>query len=345
MQPYLRDFFVSRICSGHLRYSKNDLVLKIKAPTESVTYEACEEYIRAYEEAKNAGLLTEDEVIVPLVEAGIWNDKMSEDFDKLPKIIEDTKVTLLGYVFKPIEQKKTREILNRCKDEYNRLLRIKHSWDYTTCEGTASLVKWQYLIEHSTFNYDDTPYNWQDTSPAEILAYYQENTLSESIIRELVRNEPWGSVWSIKKKNGKIFDEPMTQEQKTIIMWSLTYDIVHESPECPQDEVIDDDDMLDGWFIEQRRKRQKDKSKGYAESMITNRKIARADEILVVAKSKKEIDNIHSLNDFKGDLIRKRRLKQVERDGEVPIMKFKDMQDRLRMEVTNKLSQHYKEGK
>lgn len=345
MQPYLRDFFVSRICAGYLKYTKDNKTLIIKPPTELVMYDACCEYLEAYNDAKEEGLLTEEEIIVPLCDAGIWTHKMSEDYDNLPKIIEDTKVALLGYAFRPVELNKTRQILNKCRDEFNRLSRIRHSWDYTTCEGTASLVKWQYIIENSTFNKDGSKYEWDEISPSEVLAYYQENILSESIIRELVRNEPWGSIWSIKKKNGKIFDEPMTQEQRTIIMWSLTYDIVHESPECPQEEIIEDDDMLDGWFIEQRRKRQKDKSKDYADSLITNKKISGADEILVVAKSKKEIDSIHNMNNFGGELIRKRRLKQVEQEGEVPIMKFKDMQDRLRMEATNKLSQHYKEGR
>jgi hypothetical protein len=35
------------------------------------------------------------------------------------------------------------------------------------------------------------------------------------------------------------------------------YDNVYESMECPPDEVIKDDDMLDGWFIQQHKDREK----------------------------------------------------------------------------------------
>ena len=37
------------------------------------------------------------------------------------------------------------------------------------------------------------------------------------------------------------------------------YDNIQESMDCPTEDVINDDDMLDGWFIVQNRKREKDK--------------------------------------------------------------------------------------
>ena len=38
------------------------------------------------------------------------------------------------------------------------------------------------------------------------------------------------------------------------------YDNVYESHERPNDKIIEDDDCLDGWFIVQRRKHEKDKN-------------------------------------------------------------------------------------
>lgn len=345
MQQHLRDFFVSRVCAGFLRFTKRDLSLRIYPPTDDVLYEANHEYIQAYQEAKLQGIKDEDEIVLDLVDMGLWNDAMEDDFKKLPEKIEELKVGLLNYAFRPVEREKVRKMLNGCKTEYARLHNIRHSYDYNTCEGSASVVKWQYIIENSTRYSDGRPYGWEELSPMELLAYWQENTLPDSVIRELAKTEPWGSLWSIKKKNGKIFEEPFSHEQRSLIMWSMTYDVVHESPDCPQEEIIEDDDMLDGWFIVQRRKRLKEKSKDYADNLITNKKIAGADEIFVVARSAQEIDSINSLNDVRGEIVRKQRLNQIKKQGEVPFVMLKDVQQRIRTEFTNKESQHYKDGK
>jgi hypothetical protein len=345
MQQHLRDFFVARVCAGFLRFTKGNLALRIYPPTDDVMYEATYEYNVAYQDALMQGIKTDDEMVLSLVDMGLWNDKMQEDFEKIPDRIEELKVGLLNYAFRPIECERVRKMLNNCKQEYARLHNIRHSYDYTTCEGAAGLVKWQYIIEHSTRYADGRPYEWDEISPMELLSYWQDNTLPDSVIRELAKTEPWGSLWSIKKKNGKIFEEPLSHEQRSLMMWSMTYDIVHESPDCPQDEIIEDDDMLDGWFIVQKRKRLKEKSKDYAEAMITNKKIAGADEIFVVAKSEREIESINSLNDVRGDIIRKQRLNQVKKQGEVPFVMLQDVQQRIRTEFTNKESQYHKDGK
>ena len=48
----------------------------------------------------------------------------------------------------------------------------------------------------------------------------------------------------------------MTINQKTCYMVKV-YDNVHESMDAPTDRVIEDDDMLDGWFKVQSRKRKR----------------------------------------------------------------------------------------
>ena len=51
-------------------------------------------------------------------------------------------------------------------------------------------------------------------------------------------------------------------------MYSKLYDGAYEHPECPEDSVIQDDDMFDGWMIFQRRKREKSKTAKQVDSVI-----------------------------------------------------------------------------
>ena len=44
-------------------------------------------------------------------------------------------------------------------------------------------------------------------------------------------------------------------DQKNILILSRMYDNVQESLDCPADDIMQDDDMLDGWFIHQKNKK------------------------------------------------------------------------------------------
>ena len=82
-------------------------------------------------------------------------------------------------------------------------------------------------------------------------------------MRELVNNDPWKLIWYMREVEGSpLFvdrERQLTPDQKNIVVWSRMYDSVHESQDAPSEAVIADHDMLDGWFILQKRKRDKDK--------------------------------------------------------------------------------------
>lgn len=73
------------------------------------------------------------------------------------------------------------------------------------------------------------------------------------------------------------------------------YDSIAESPESPSDEIILDDDMLDGWLIIQRRERELRTKQKAAEDVISNEKIANSDEVFIVAKSEEDIQKLNHL--------------------------------------------------
>jgi hypothetical protein len=101
------------------------------------------------------------------------------------------------------------------------------------------------------------------------------------------------------------------------------YDNIQESTDCPPESVIKDDDMLDGWFIIQRQNQESERTREELEKR-TNSKIANSDEILLMANSEKEASEIHGMNSFHSETVRKQRLATVRQKGTAVDMDFQD---------------------
>ena len=163
----------------------------------------------------------------------------------------------------------------------------------------------------------------------ELYYLYNSIQLSEKQIRDLARNDPWRVCWHSKSYSALFGNETnrvLSNDQKSLILWSSMYDNIQESMECPTEEVIADDDMLDGWFILQKRKQKSEKAKSELESKTSNQKIANSDEIMIMTDSAKEAENIHGMNSFGAEIVRKQRLDTVKRLGNVTDLDFQDKQ-------------------
>jgi phosphopantetheine adenylyltransferase len=97
--------------------------------------------------------------------------------------------------------------------------------------------------------------------------------------------------------------------------------------------------MLDGWFIIQDKKRKKEQAEKQLEDNTRSEKIKQASEVFVMAKSKEDVQNIHSMNDAQGQAIRKQREALVKQKGTVEQHEFFDE----RVDQTNRQVQKYKD--
>jgi hypothetical protein len=116
--------------------------------------------------------------------------------------------------------------------------------------------------------------------------------------KAIARSDQWRNYWSAN--NELLFDKATinwTDEQKTLVVLTKMYDSAYEHPECPSDNVFNDDDMFDGWMIFQKRESEKIKNKNRTEKMLEGKKLDKAGEIFIVANSQEEAKNIYDLND------------------------------------------------
>jgi hypothetical protein len=73
----------------------------------------------------------------------------------------------------------------------------------------------------------------------------------------VARTDPWRGVWAARRAEAGVFGKPacdLTDEQRSVVGWSLLYDGARECPDCPPDDVLTDDDAFDGWLIKRRQR-------------------------------------------------------------------------------------------
>jgi len=115
-----------------------------------------------------------------------------------------------------------------------------------------------------------------------------------------------------------------------LISWSQLYDNIAEHPECPPDDLINDDDALDGWMINQKREREQKKNQNSIDSSLTD-KVKNSSEIFIVAHSQKERDRIESMNSPEVKAIKRSREKIIQEKGEVSDLDFSDVRRDIQM--------------
>ncbi len=356
----LKELLVARIISGSYRckvyQNGKPLTLLLKAPTLEQRYLAEEVYQEVLTDSELDGALTDDELLVHLVSEGIWNTDKQNRFDGLIKDIEEIKVKLYQMTFRSNERKVIRAALDKAKLEVRQLQAERHSRDHLSCSGAAEMTRNRYLLGCSLYYAtsgcpvftSDTFWESSSTILDQAIAKYTKDRITEEDYREMARSEPWRSTWQCRKATGRVFDIPSTElsdEQKSLIVWSTVYDNIYEHPECPPDDILQDDDILDGWMIIQKRKRQGAADKRKAEELIGNKKIREAEEVYIVANSSDDAKKIETLNDDAASIIKAQRMAHLKKAGEVRELDMPDTRQRFNQEMVKHFGEVIKGGK
>ena len=330
MESYKRDYFIARIRAGYVPVKIGDNRFKVEHPSVDVILESHELYIQSYEEALNDDMLTEDELLSFLIIQNMWSEKMEKEYQEVvPGHIEYWKKELYRSLLKSKTKETVRKYLEAAKQEYNRLSEIRHQYDYVTVEGYANYIRSMFLISKCT-TLNNKVVDWEDYNLMVIMTKYHTELLKPDDIRILARTSPWTSLWPILK-SGNLFEEPTT-EQQSLITWSNMYDKIYESPDCPSEEVISDDDMLDGWLLIQKEKRDQDRKQEEVKNSL-NPRIANADEVFVPAQTVEDAKKIDILNTQRGHAVKQNRLKHIKEKGIVKQQEFADIKQKLRMDM------------
>lgn len=351
MKIYERSRHISRIVSGQMRFRISSEIFYVRSPTRLQRCLADELFFEQLEEAESSGAYTENELAEFLAGKYIWGEDDEGRLKNIRQSLEALKEELFEMRIRSYEKIRIRKLIERFNGEADRLEIIKHSYDHISALGIANSAKQRYLLGCSVFT-DEGPYwmgetSWGEPEPFldKIIFKINQLRINEEQFRELARTEPWRSLWNIRRHcsqglfEGSAVD--LTDEQKNLIVWSSIYESVREHPDNLEDEVIEDNDMLDGWMIIKRKEREKNHAKSN-EDFTNNEKIRGASEVFIKVDTPQDAQRVINKNSDEGSMVFKQRMDTIKQKGTVKETEMPDTVVRLRQQKMEQFSQHIK---
>lgn len=346
MEIVEKEILINRIGAG-LTLCRLDRLYYLVSPTIEDKYLADTIYQRELNRGKKAELYDDDELLYFLIDNDLWSDQEEESLNRLQMDIENLRVTLYESYFQVDKQKAIKIALKESRDKLQELYAKRHSYDYMSIKGVAAIARSRFLALMSLRTLAkkraiSRKYWSQHIDMADsIIHKINENKIEDCVLREIARSEPWRSYWTHKK----VFKgSPLewSEEQKSLASWSRMYDWVYKHPQHPPDSIINDDDSLDGWLIQQRRKIDTENERTLGNSMIKNEKIKNSQEVYIMVDSKEGVERVKKLNTPQAQRLKAQRLKLVREKGEVNELDMPDTDQRLRMEATRVITERAK---
>tara|TARA_R110000803_G_scaffold58090_1_gene116301 strand:+ start:5138 stop:6154 length:1017 start_codon:yes stop_codon:yes gene_type:complete len=285
---------------------------KICNPSVDVKLRASQLYDESMDSTRFESWLTDRGAKALLVETGFVSQDVDSNFPIIEKSIEELKIQLYESAYQFKEREKIRKRLNAVKQKYEEMYAYRHMFDMATREGHASLLKTQYLIAASTFTSDgkslgDDIFSMDFSLIDALVRKTSANKIDVLQFRKIARTDPWRSYWGAKKED--VFGLPamlLSDDQRYLILMSKMYDNCYEHPESPPEDIVEDDDLFDGWMLVQKKKREEEKNSSLGDDMTKGRH-SNAQEIFLPVANREEAKKIEDLNTLEGRMVKKQR--------------------------------------
>jgi len=173
-----------------------------------------------------------------------------------------------------------------------------------TAEDIASKLYHRYLYDNTFYTVNKEQVKGLPPFFVDAIAsIVKSDSISGTQLREIARTSPWLQIYKTAQPNpfaGTFLSKDILH------LMSLTrwYEWVREHPQKPDEKVIDDDDMLDGWYLLCEREKPK-----RSEVLIESNKFNV--ENFVMARSPEEADQIWNQNNNIAKGILQHRAKQI----------------------------------
>jgi len=336
------ELLLYRIFSGYLIFYVNNEKYILKSASIDLKYEAQILYNSIINDEKYNDWFREDNLDNLLIYLSLWSKDTTMIIKDIEKKIENFKVDYYTHFKLSDKKKTTKKNLDSYRKQLNSILSKKEELYSNTLEGYANSIKNEFIITHTLYKNNNLVFDNKNNSDNYLLfntivSELNKYTIVVSDFKKLARSNIWRSYWNIKKNN--VFMDNLSDDQRTLIGISQMYDRVYEHPDSPSDEIIEDDDALDGWMIFQRRKVEKEKKQQQIDTI--NPKLKNAQEIFLFANNQQEAQEIIELNSPEGLNRMKSKIAHVNKFGLTEESQLPDVQ----MDLRNQLNQQNKNRK
>lgn len=333
-----REEIVFRLLQGETVLSIRGQLLKIVIPDPRIRLLANNIFTSTLHKQRfNKDWISDKEIVGLLVKNNLCTPDIDRNLVEIQKSIDDIKVEAYKSIMSP-DHEKIRKRLNIVRSKYQEMLNTRHMFDYLTVRGYAEMIKRQFILCHTVYDYNTNKRLWDNMADLDvnildsIAMESNKLTISAEDLREIARTEPWKGHWAVS--GGKPFpisSTSLSEEQKTVVLFSYMYENVLKHPECPPDSVIEDDDLFDGWMIIQRREREKEQMSKQIEKKV-GQAAQGAGEVFLPAQTPEQAKAIFDLNDVSGQITIKQRERQIAKQGKVEDSKLLDRRLEMQQE-------------
>ena len=338
-----KSFLYNQIISGFKFVTVDGARYKVRVPSRETRLLAEYVYRDVINSLRFDDLMTDEECERSLLRLGIWSPPDEESLKKLEKLLEDQKVRLFKSAFDISAQGAIERQISATKSAIYKSLSRKHFLDPSTLKHHAITVKNKFIIAMSLRGEDDLPvydeksfWNSESTVLEKVYESLESSIITIEEYRYLARNDPWRSTWSAgKEKALGVASADWTEEQRNIVAFSKMYEGAYQSPDCPPDSVIENDDMFDGWLIDQRRNREQEQRHHRAE--VSGKWKDSAQEVFITAPTKEDAENVYDLNDLTGRATIRERAHAIDQRGVVEDKHLPDVQRDLMVQAKDQI--------
>ena len=334
------EILLHRILCGKLYFYFKGEKYELVSPDNSVRYEADILYNSIINDEKYNDWIREENMTEIMIDLGIWHNGMNTLIKQLQTKIDNLKVELFQSFAAISKQPKIRNNLYSSKAQLGKMLSSKHDFFNHTLEGYASSIKNEFIICNTLYKNNKKVLNYQNNNATtytffnDLILEINKYAISVEDIKKVAKSDNWKSYWNANKVN--VFPGSVTEwtdDQRGLVNITKMYDSVYEHPECPNEKVIEDDDMLDGWMIVQKRKNEKEKNQKTIDELNPNLK--KAQEVFLMANNQEDAENIINLNSQEGLRRLNQKIATINRLGSAEDTQLPDVQ----MDLMNQASQ------
>lgn len=292
--------YLNRIISGYQNIIYNNTIYKLHNPNIEIKISADILYETIYQEYLFTDFILKDDISDILISTGIFQDNFKEMIKSNQKRLSNTKIDLFKNFFTPNLRNKNKNLIDLLNKTLNDQYTKEHSLDFLTLENFCENIKNEYIISQTLadsdgcFIFKDYP-NIEHSLFNNIIQKITNNIIDIKTYKEIVRSEIWKKMISSGYNN--IFSGYMssyTEEQKNLISISQLYDKIYNHPECPPDDIIKDDDALDGWMLHQQEQIKLHQINKTIDKNLGKNK--NAGEVFMMATNRDQADDILSMN-------------------------------------------------
>ena len=339
---------ICRISRGLYYINIDRQVCTVKQPSIQLQHEAQELYddiITTYRFSPWVVANTYREI---LIQAGILSRTYTADMKSLHESLEKHKIDLYKNYLNLKRQKKIRMYIAATIEHINKLHEKIYGLEYFTVAGYASVEKTTFLTLKTVYVGRTEKLLFSDDYASSsvlssVMGSIAEVSLTTQDYRQIARSDTWREYWRAAKTNPFPGVQHYTDEQVQLINYSQLYDSVYSNPESPVEDVISDDDMLDGWLLTQKAETEDVKKERRSAKMSGQH--GKADEVYVVAHSSDDVKKINDMNTLQSSITKKNREAAIAKAGKLTEGQLPDRQMQTTVQANQAFKDHMKGNK